>query len=1374
MLTYKEKLDYLRSTFIKYYFQLLEDCKNIAHDAPLIVRNTDIQRKISFAENIPGIGWLASILSKVIGSQYYISKAEAIKIHNIFSSISEEKIKNILSEGILNAAVTFESLIENFKTHEIGTLADEAANRLLAHFKAKDILTISDEIVKIKILESWKHYTIPDTFHKEHSNYYRVSASDIERCINDKIHSNYLREYFITSHDLDPNSQLIVSKEAREIAHEALDLSYLNLNDPIVINNGFFNVKSSLKIFAGRKHEIENIHNYFTKHQDTHIIQIIYGLAGVGKTETALYYISKFQKEYVDKKYGNINIIWINAENEETLNESFRELAIGLKLLDIDKKNSEEILLAVKDKLSKMEEKILIVFDGAESQKHLKNYLPNDISKTKHHIIITTENRDGWNNINNYIRLSEFSESEAIDYIQKSIPELIGDPKALAELYHNFPLGLAQSVRYITESASRKNNIEQYIMDYKQAKDIGGEHYRKLLESDGRYKADFYFTISMTIKKLSPNKQRTENENKIFSAIQDVLKIWRCLNLREIPEEIFKSKFPNPIEFNQIFKTLGSIILYNKNTIYMNKMMQEAVKGEIPFDPTYLKEALTLINNKILDTSLGYNEQDILDNNRFLEQQELLSEIMMEERDLEVQVGIAKLYIACGNLYFLKDEFNRAKKYYEAAEFSILKITQDAAGAQQTETDDDFKNPLQVDLIDKLLIAVFFGKGNIYERKSMHDNALSEYNEALQLQKRIYGENSVQAARVIYSIGCINCKFNHENALKHFEQALSIVTGNKITKSILNLPHLPSEQEIKELLSSMPGPNKILFAKIIDAIGTAHKVHKHFKDNFMKYDFSLKTEIFLGRYGLPTKPHELLDKYDLLKVFERLLERYELKIQYDKALRYYELALQINNIIYEGQAHHPQIVINLLNIGNAKLVIGKHKDAENDFKTLLAPHIDSTQDTAQLAMILRCYGEICLHTNRNNDALIKLQESKEMLDRLQKSKKEIEHLPVSTDSKQYSEQYLNYESMTFFSIAQTYLKLSQYSEAEENFIKSWEIKKTIISQSSGQDYKKIWDKFLTSSESNKNAWKTIKANLFDREDSNQVLKNIFSSVDHQNALTIYSEITRLEHYKLVILAFTIKELMDSAPMINYFSSEIFQMQNVIDLPSSIDEHAAWIAIYFGVSAIGVSLIKTEYITKNKWKAAIPTSLTYSIKLLSSHALSKHQSDYDNGTINSISEFVYECYVDIGRQLGFSAVNYFFGRATMHIIATPLMIDAGIMTILEGARCYTSHQSNNQDKSYGIGPYIADSIVGILALSQINILHLVSNFNNNKLATSMITIKSMLIVMHAIMLTDYTCKIFIDLTEENHWGTSNFTEEEDLKFSGNCTLEESSI
>jgi ankyrin repeat protein len=224
-----------------------------------------------------------------------------------------------------------------------------------------------------------------------------------------------------------------------------------------------FNMLKLVASFTGRKGELEEIHGELQKsvNEQAEVSQIVVigGIKGVGKTECARKYV------YDRKEYYDNNIIWINACDSKTMENSFRELAqnrLGISIEDKHGKGKAIVVIVKEVYAFFVKRRCIFIFDSAQRYEDISKFLPSFSHSQypygkKPYILITSCNQK-WEASKSakkieVIRLSELERTEALELVRKALNIQDDEQdeeidKLTRELQH-FPLALGQAVAYI-------------------------------------------------------------------------------------------------------------------------------------------------------------------------------------------------------------------------------------------------------------------------------------------------------------------------------------------------------------------------------------------------------------------------------------------------------------------------------------------------------------------------------------------------------------------------------------------------------------------------------------------------------------------------------------------------------------------------------------------------------------------------------------------------------------------------------------------------------------------------------------------------------------------------------------------------------------
>ncbi|KAF8505068.1 P-loop containing nucleoside triphosphate hydrolase protein [Hysterangium stoloniferum] len=158
--------------------------------------------------------------------------------------------------------------------------------------------------------------------------------------------------------------------------------------------------------FLGQQEHIITLKKFFAPdNSQTWRHFLLYGMAGVGKTQICL----KFIEDVLENEYGYWRIIWIDATNTVSLEDSFISIADDPEAKAIGVKRSSSAVLTW---LAHHRRKWLLVFDNADGvDGEVLNYL-------KHlrpiHVLITSRNHGLHAHVTSYMEILPMDEDRAV------------------------------------------------------------------------------------------------------------------------------------------------------------------------------------------------------------------------------------------------------------------------------------------------------------------------------------------------------------------------------------------------------------------------------------------------------------------------------------------------------------------------------------------------------------------------------------------------------------------------------------------------------------------------------------------------------------------------------------------------------------------------------------------------------------------------------------------------------------------------------------------------------------------------------------------------------------------------------------------------
>ena len=177
------------------------------------------------------------------------------------------------------------------------------------------------------------------------------------------------------------------------------------------------------------------------------VVQALYGMGGVGKTQLAAEYAHRFAGSY-DLAW------WINAEQSGLIGDQVGGLGQALGCIPAGA-GTEAARAAVLAEL-RQRGRWLLIFDNAEAPADVAPWLPGDGG----HVLITSRER-GWDEVATRVEVDVLTRAESIEMLQRRVPRLTeaGADRLAAEL-GDLPLAIAQAAGFMADTGT---SASQYL-----------------------------------------------------------------------------------------------------------------------------------------------------------------------------------------------------------------------------------------------------------------------------------------------------------------------------------------------------------------------------------------------------------------------------------------------------------------------------------------------------------------------------------------------------------------------------------------------------------------------------------------------------------------------------------------------------------------------------------------------------------------------------------------------------------------------------------------------------------------------------------------------------------------------------------------------
>nr|WSY53957.1 FxSxx-COOH system tetratricopeptide repeat protein [Streptomyces sp. NBC_00886] len=196
--------------------------------------------------------------------------------------------------------------------------------------------------------------------------------------------------------------------------------------------------------FTGRGPLLERLRDHFTAGPTATVpSQALYGLGGMGKTQTALEYAHRYKSAYDA-------VWWMNAAQPGLIRSALADLAPYLDLEEgEDVGNTAEAVLRALGQ-GQPYDRWLLVYDNAGSPRELDGLLP--AGPPGGHVLITSRDR-AWVNSAGRAEVEVFTRAESVELLHRFSPLLSAeDAEQIAHELGDLPLAVGQTATWLSES----------------------------------------------------------------------------------------------------------------------------------------------------------------------------------------------------------------------------------------------------------------------------------------------------------------------------------------------------------------------------------------------------------------------------------------------------------------------------------------------------------------------------------------------------------------------------------------------------------------------------------------------------------------------------------------------------------------------------------------------------------------------------------------------------------------------------------------------------------------------------------------------------------------------------------------------------------
>ena len=325
--------------------------------------------------------------------------------------------------------------------------------------------------------------------------------------------------------------------------------------------------------FVGRHELLELIQSHLTE-PDAAVVQpeVLYGLAAIGKSQTAV--------EYIYRHIADYDVVWwIPSEQMTQITSSFAELGKKLNLPGTESTETgiHSVLEALRQGVP--HRRWLLVFDNADNPEMVSQFFPAGTGN----ILITSRNSQ-WSGIARTTEVDLFTREESKELLFQHNNITDSEADRLAEALGDLPLAVEQAAAWRAQTGMP---IDEYLQLLDQnVADLLGDQADSQLSVSGRHRS------VVAAWSVPLNRLRIEHP----AALQ-LLQLCAFFSAEPIPRRLFTAARPtptppeltqalsNPIKLNQAIREISRYSLakidHRNNTIQLHRLVQTVLKNEL-------------------------------------------------------------------------------------------------------------------------------------------------------------------------------------------------------------------------------------------------------------------------------------------------------------------------------------------------------------------------------------------------------------------------------------------------------------------------------------------------------------------------------------------------------------------------------------------------------------------------------------------------------------------------------------------------------------------------------------------------------------------------------------------------------------------------